>query len=956
MKRALIPLLAIVLPTGLFSPLFTATQPASESNVLRLRATADIWLADTTPEERNGSAGRADEFKLKSIQEMAAIRFNAKPVSGKEVLSARLFLHKVGRSMLRYIRVSTVNQDWEEGVSRSFGAANGATYVWADATHKKAWSYPGSEFADVVMGTGQTITTYGEAKQERNNWISVPLTPELIYALAAENTDGLAVMDGGNPGYFNNFIHSVQSGIYAPYLEVVVGEPVVATPATPQVAAEPAPDHAHLTTGAIKISIEPDPDVFCWKLQIDGTPVPRWRVPYPHDVQETGREQEQIQGGRPKRGGQTVFYLDALEPQKSYALTVVAVSRGGTHSPMVRLGVQSSAVLSGTMELEKLIEPSGSAGPVKAGGRFSVWPVPGLIKIDPLQDLAMFGDMAGSGRSTAPNAVWNGQTIELFGARGEYLSYQLVIQRVDLRQSLRDIKIRLSDLKAHGSVIGGGEFELFKNWYARNQNGRWQPAYCVPWEQGKAFEIPDRDRGVASQQNQSVYVDVYVPKHAKAGIYTGTVTVESSGAKATLPIELQVHDFELSDELTFRAELNSYAVPPDHLDYHRLAHQHRLVFNPWVVRPQLQGSGREIRVQWDDYDKAVGPLLSGKAFADNRRARTPTPAMYLPFEDSWPTPLSQQTYDYRGHWPGRGESARHLIDHYMTAPYIGDGLSQGYKDALVTVQKQFIEHFKQQGWNKTEMQVFYGGKNTHRLEYGTNMWWTTDEPYHWDDWLALQFFGNLFAQGRHSAGADARVWSIRADLSRPMWTGRVLDGIANTVYWGGFAGATWSMRAAWLAENTGLKNMTYGSANEDTQSNTQTVTAMLYAWSHGADGFMPWQTLGDEASLDKNDNGPGNALLVPGTRFGRPVIGDMRLKAMRDGQQVIEYLALLTARYRLTREQVNALLVNSLSISASQARRASLDDARAGRFSALKDWQLSELRRRLAELITTKHQ
>ena len=954
MKRAILPLLAILLPTGLFSPNSPATQPASESNVVRLRATADIWLADTTRQERNGNAGRDPEFKLKSIQEMAAIRFNAKPVSGKEVLSARLFLHKASRSMLRYIRVSTVGQDWEEGVSRSFGAANGATYLWADATRKRAWSYPGSEFADVVMGMGQTITTYGEIKQERNNWISVSVTPELIYALAAENTDGLAVMDGGNPGYFNNLIHSVQSGIYAPYLEVVVGKPLAAIPATPQVVVEPAPDRAHLTTGAIKISIEPDSDVFCWKLQIDGTPVPRWRVPYPRDVQETGREQEQIRSGRTKRGGRTVFYLDTLEPQKAYTLTVVAVSRGGTHSPMAELGVQSSPVLPGTVELEKLIEPSGTAGLAKAGSRFSVWPVPGLIKIDPLQGLAMFGDMAGNGRSAAPNAVWNGQAIQIFGARGEYLSYQLVIERVDPRQPLRDIKIRLSDLKAPASVIGRGELELFKNWYARNQKGRWQPAYCIPWEQGKSFEIPDRERGIASQQNQSVYVDVYVPKHARAGIYTGTVTVESSGDKATLPIELQVYDFALSDELTFRAELNSYNVPRNHLDYHRLAHQHRLVFNPWVVRPQLHGSGREIQVQWDEYDKAVGPLLSGKAFEDNRRAHVPTPAMYLPFEDSWPTPLSRHTYNYRGHWPGRGESARHLIDHYMTAPYIGDGLSQGYKDALLTVQKQFVEHFKQQGWNKTEMQLFYGGKNTHRLEYGTNMWWTTDEPYHWDDWLALQFFGNLFAQGRHSAGADARVWAIRADLSRPMWTGRVLDGIADTVYWGGFARATWGMRAAWLAENTGLTNMTYGSANQDTQSNTQTVTAMLYAWSHGADGFMPWQTLGDDASLDKNDNGPGTALLVPGTRFGHPVIGDMRLKAMRDGQQAIEYLALLTARHHLKREQVDALLVKALSISTSTGVGTGPDDAGAARFSAIKDWQLSALRRRLAELITSK--
>ena len=45
---------------------------------------------------------------------------------------------------------------------------------------------------------GATPETYAQYRQETGGWISVPLTPELVYALAAGNTDGLAVMDGGN--------------------------------------------------------------------------------------------------------------------------------------------------------------------------------------------------------------------------------------------------------------------------------------------------------------------------------------------------------------------------------------------------------------------------------------------------------------------------------------------------------------------------------------------------------------------------------------------------------------------------------------------------------------------------------------------------------------------------------------------------------------------------------------
>ena len=927
---------------------------AIRTGAVRLVATASIWLADTTPHERNSSAGRFPLVKLKSIQEMAAIRFDARPARGREVRSARLFLHTAGANLLRYLRVSTVSQDWVAGASpRPYGPADGATYQWADAYHARAWSYPGSEFADVVMGMGHSITTYAEYRQEPDDWISVELTPELVYALVADRSDGLAVMDGGNPANINNYVHGAQAESRAPYIDVEVGTPLVESPAAPRVRAEPAPSRAPIATGAIEVSIEPDPDVFCWTLELDGHPVPRWQVPYPPAVSQTGREQDHIRSGRATRSGPVTFVLDNLEPRRSYSLAVTAVARGGARSQAVRLTVSASAPLGESIQIGTLAPPRGTAAAARGGARFDVWPAPGLIKISPERGVALFQDMAGDGRGTAPNAVWDGRTIQLFGGRGEYVSYQLVINRVDLSRPLTNVKVVPGDLTGSAGVIGGGDIELFKNWYARNGNGQWQPAYLVPWERGRPLEIPDSRRGIADQRNQSMYVDVYIPRQAAAGTYSGTVTVEAGLDKAVLPIEVRVYDLTLPDTLSFWPELNSYSVPANLLDYHRLAHGHRLVFNPWVVRPVLQGAGKDVRVQWDQYDASVGSLLSGEAFKDNRRAGVATPVMYLPFEDSWPTPLSRQTYTYAGHWPGQGEARRYLVDHSMAAPYIGDGLSQGYKDAFLAVQRQFTEHFAQRGWRRTEMQLFFGGKSTHRLDYGSNMWWTTDEPYHWEDWLALQFFSNLWAQGRRALGADPAIWSVRADLSRPMWTGRVLDTIADTAYWGGFTNARWYQRAAWLSANTGLRSRAYGSANAATASNTQTVSMLLQVWAHGGDGFLPWQTLGNDASLDTNDNVAGNTLMVPGARFGIPVVGDMRLEALRDGQQIIEYLVILMERYHVSREQVGAALLDALPLSANRASGAAQDDAEAGRFSTLQDWHIAELRRALAELIVS---
>ncbi|MCD4822660.1 MAG: hypothetical protein K8R11_11500 [Methanococcoides sp.] len=123
---------------------FFIALPLAQADVIKLQATADIWLSAFNERERNSSSGKVERFKLKSIQEMAAIRFDPRPIMGREVLSARLFLHTTQPdNQLRYIRISTVNQDWVEGNSRRFyGTGNGATYNYADHADRKPWAMP----------------------------------------------------------------------------------------------------------------------------------------------------------------------------------------------------------------------------------------------------------------------------------------------------------------------------------------------------------------------------------------------------------------------------------------------------------------------------------------------------------------------------------------------------------------------------------------------------------------------------------------------------------------------------------------------------------------------------------------------------------------------------------------------------------------------------------------------
>jgi hypothetical protein len=917
---------------GLFAVTF-----ACVAEVARLDATADVWLSDANANERNTSAGKHERIKLKTIQEMAAIRFDPSAVAGREIHRATLYLRRSGDDMLRYIRISTVSQDWAEGDAEApYSEADGATYEYADANGKRPWAWPGSQFCDVVMGSGNSLAQWAERRELSDGWVSVQIAADMVYAMVADDTDGIAIMDGGNLTYANNFLYSAQSPDGAPYIEVELGGSLPTELASPTLAVTPAPEAAHLDAGAARVTIGPVEDAFCWRVWVDGERVPRWRVPHP------------------RSGEHTAFLLDDLAAEGGHAVRVVAVGASGALSDAVEERFIASVALP-AVSLKSLEAPRDSAT-TPAPPAPSVRVVPPLVKIQPDDGTPIREDT--EAYADDGDAVWDGSGVRLFGARGEYVSFQLALTAGDA--VVETLTVSSTPLRPEsGEEIGTSEVELYRVWQARNADGLWQPSYCVPIEHGEVVELADERRDASQRRAETLYVDVYLPKDAAAGVYSGELRVSVNGGDAAaINVEAEVYGFALPDRLSFWPELNAYRIPRDgdpH-DYYRLAHQHRTVLNCWRWAPALEGAGGDMQVRWDEYDRDVGPLLTGEAFRDSRRAGEPVDVMYLPFADSWPTPLTEETYDYHGHWPGRGEDRQHLVDHYMAAPYIADALSSEYISAFLSVQQQFIDHFGEMGYADTEMQCFYGGKNTHRIEYGSNMWWTTDEPYHWDDWLALQFFCALWTSGR--GVADAAHWPARADISRPQWQGRVLDGLVDTVYYG--AGAFGSpanyTRVGILERDTGVKAMTYGSVNRDTESNTRTVAWMLNAWLHGADGVLPWQTLGSDDALDGGDaaiNG-GNALLVPGGRFGVPVVADMRLKALRDGQQLIEYLTILSEREGLTREQLRAAVHSMLTLTVRARGGSGVDDADSLQAGVFTPRQSQALRRALAERITQR--
>ncbi|HKI83814.1 MAG TPA: hypothetical protein VKA63_05695, partial [Candidatus Krumholzibacteria bacterium] len=120
---------------------------SSRAETLRLPATADIWLSHATPRESDTGAGGSPVFKLKSVQELAAIRFDLTSIHGRTLSAARLHLRGRGELAPRWLRVSTVSARWTEGNAvRAYSGRDGASWNSPDIPDSASWSWPGSSF------------------------------------------------------------------------------------------------------------------------------------------------------------------------------------------------------------------------------------------------------------------------------------------------------------------------------------------------------------------------------------------------------------------------------------------------------------------------------------------------------------------------------------------------------------------------------------------------------------------------------------------------------------------------------------------------------------------------------------------------------------------------------------------------------------------------------------------
>ena len=274
------------------------------------------------------------------------------------------------------------------------------------------------------------------------------------------------------------------------------------------------------------------------------------------------------------------------------------------------------------------------------------------------------------------NRVWNGQKVTVFGARNEVVAFTLVLEAPNSQASNVTVVFdtltgpsgaKISSKQTTGNGVFnwvGRNIELFYLRYLQikglstdifydNYDERHIPKrFRRPWSgdgegAGRWQDRPDHDKyypdiavplelvpgfNIARGNNQSIWVDIFIPKNMPSGVYQGSLAVKEGGIITHgVPVELTVLPFTLPDVPSARTMLiyssenindryfGQTSINPDDplyasslalVDLHfQVAHRHKisLVGNPEGYTPVTRmGDAWERRLNGNLFKETAG--------------------------------------------------------------------------------------------------------------------------------------------------------------------------------------------------------------------------------------------------------------------------------------------------------------------------------------------------------------
>jgi hypothetical protein len=266
------------------------------------------------------------------------------------------------------------------------------------------------------------------------------------------------------------------------------------------------------------------------------------------------------------------------------------------------------------------------------------------------------------------NWVYDGNKVSLRGARGEYVSFQVVLTR-NTDAVLKGISVDVPPFKGTGGTLRNPA-ELFLEWsvevktpstgYPKASLGKgWYPDALIPFHCVQAgpkspggswiypLQLPDFNNRIENQKSQIIWVDQYIPfspEDAKAGSYSTSVSITIDGMTQAIPVVLDVWDFAISNENNLKGSLQQEGFlknmdDQQELEVYQLFKRNRVALMDPTYDPKLtMTKAGAVALDWEAFDQRLKKYFTGEAFTEKYGYRNgpgygePIETFLLPFD------------------------------------------------------------------------------------------------------------------------------------------------------------------------------------------------------------------------------------------------------------------------------------------------------------------------------------
>ncbi len=517
------------------------------------------------------------------------------------------------------------------------------------------------------------------------------------------------------------------------------------------------------------------------------------------------------------------------------------------------------------------------------------------------------------------NHIYDGKSVTLHAARGEYFSFQVVLTNLS-GKTLDNIRIFLPEFAGNDRKLNIKP-ELFLEWAvevktpstgydAASLGTGWYPDALIPFRyiQDDSSQVrhrwtyplwlPDFNNRIDNQKSMIVWIDQYVPfkrDDALPGKYNTKISVNIGDETKEIPVELTVWDFAIPNENKFKAALQHEGFvrsmgEKQELEIYQLLKRNRVAMLDPTYEPEMKlaPSGKAI-IDWTRHDLRLGKYFSGEAFTSDYGYEygpgygEPLETFVLPFD-------VYGKHGTRG-WPDIGTPDVERNDRNRAI----------YVDCIKQVRNHFSKLIDP---SKTDITVYLNG---------------LDESYFPEAWSRMVYYGDIFREYYPEA-------LFRIDGG---YTEEALQIVKNSIS----SWASHTIEYDYITikkyQDMGIKVWLYGPMLYESKINSWVGSSTILdlplvndraiswacwkyrtfswlSWGAGAgwvNGWYDTESWKDASKLRSEQEAEftykkinGSALMIYAPGVIPNVNGpcpSIRLKAMRDGVQEYEYMRLL---------------------------------------------------------------